>query len=220
MIEIIHSNSRLFFPGIIEKRNSFQPEAQPLEEADGTFLLQQLPWCVTVEEKILKKQDLKARSILMMTLPSEIITPERELNLNFKNLPTEWEVKRRCNPTQTQCSQKNLAFVSCHSSTNDGKLANVHVSTGSFSLKKTSNAPIIEDWFLILDEDETVVLRIPYVSKANKLITIQTILGQTTTGKESSNPFMAGSLPKTISPMIHISQEVILLKEERTVCNL
>ncbi|GJX27706.1 putative ribonuclease H-like domain-containing protein [Tanacetum coccineum] len=41
--------------------------------------------------------------------------------------------------------------------------------------------------------------------------------GQTTTGKESSNPFMAGSLPKTISPMIHISQEVILLKEERTV---
>ncbi|GJX23354.1 hypothetical protein Tco_0227799 [Tanacetum coccineum] len=41
--------------------------------------------------------------------------------------------------------------------------------------------------------------------------------GQTATGKESSNPFMAGSLPKTISSMIHISQEVILLKEERTV---
>ncbi|GJX89470.1 ribonuclease H-like domain-containing protein [Tanacetum coccineum] len=40
---------------------------------------------------------------------------------------------------------------------------------------------------------------------------------QTETGKESSNPFMAGSLPKTISPMIHISQEVILLKEEKTV---
>ncbi|GJZ45392.1 putative ribonuclease H-like domain-containing protein [Tanacetum coccineum] len=39
--------------------------------------------------------------------------------------------------------------------------------------------------------------------------------GQTATGEESSNPFMAGSLPKTISPMIHISQEVILLKEER-----
>ncbi|GKD12402.1 hypothetical protein Tco_1196809, partial [Tanacetum coccineum] len=29
-----------------------------------------------------------------------------------------------------------------------------------------------------------------------------TIPRQTTTGKESSNPFMAGSLPKTISPMI------------------
>ncbi|GJR33474.1 hypothetical protein Tco_1209158 [Tanacetum coccineum] len=31
--------------------------------------------------------------------------------------------------------------------------------------------------------------------------------GQTATGKESSNPFMAGSLPKTISPMIHLSQK-------------
>ncbi|GJX47699.1 hypothetical protein Tco_0272889 [Tanacetum coccineum] len=33
------------------------------------------------------------------------------------------------------------------------------------------------------------------------------IPGQTTTTKESSNPFMAGSLPKTISPMIHLSQK-------------
>ncbi|GKA73721.1 hypothetical protein Tco_0780023 [Tanacetum coccineum] len=48
------------------------------------------------------------------------------------------------------------------------------------------------------------------------LVQDQTVLGRTATGKESSNPFMAGSLPKTISSMIHISQEVILLKEERT----
>ncbi|GKC51285.1 hypothetical protein Tco_1074030 [Tanacetum coccineum] len=34
------------------------------------------------------------------------------------------------------------------------------------------------------------------------------IPGQTATGKESSNPFMAGSLPKTISPMIHLSQKL------------
>ncbi|GJX61650.1 hypothetical protein Tco_0294550, partial [Tanacetum coccineum] len=40
--------------------------------------------------------------------------------------------------------------------------------------------------------------------------------GQTTTGKESSNPFMAGSLPKTISPMIHLSQKVTHLEVERT----
>ncbi|GJW58866.1 hypothetical protein Tco_0105597 [Tanacetum coccineum] len=40
--------------------------------------------------------------------------------------------------------------------------------------------------------------------------------GQTATGKESSNLFMAGSLPKTISPMIHLSQEVILLDVKRT----
>ncbi|GJT24456.1 hypothetical protein Tco_0894393 [Tanacetum coccineum] len=62
------------------------------------------------------------------------------------------------------------------------------------------------------------VLNSPYFMVKSWLVQDQTVLGQTTTGKESSNPFMAGSLPKTISPMIHISQEVILLKEERTVC--
>ncbi|GKE60729.1 hypothetical protein Tco_1511096, partial [Tanacetum coccineum] len=64
------------------------------------------------------------------------------------------------------------------------------------------------------------VLNSPYFMVKSWLVQDQTVLGQTATGKESSNPFMAGSLPKTISPMIHISQEVILLKEERTVCNL
>ncbi|GJT55111.1 hypothetical protein Tco_0990165 [Tanacetum coccineum] len=61
------------------------------------------------------------------------------------------------------------------------------------------------------------VLNSPYFMVKSWLVQDQTVLGQTATGKESSNPFMAGSLPKTISPMIHISQEVILLKEERTV---
>ncbi|GJX03981.1 ribonuclease H-like domain-containing protein [Tanacetum coccineum] len=61
------------------------------------------------------------------------------------------------------------------------------------------------------------VLNSPYFMVKSWLVQDQTVLGQTATGKESSNPFMAGSLPKTISLMIHISQEVILLKEERTV---
>ncbi|GKA62227.1 putative ribonuclease H-like domain-containing protein [Tanacetum coccineum] len=62
-----------------------------------------------------------------------------------------------------------------------------------------------------------VVLNSPYFMVKSWLVHDQTVLGQTTTGKEFSNPFMAGSLPKTISPMIHISQEVVLLKEERTI---
>ncbi|GKB90468.1 hypothetical protein Tco_0962740 [Tanacetum coccineum] len=61
-----------------------------------------------------------------------------------------------------------------------------------------------------------MVLNSPYFMVKSWLVQEQTVLGQTATGKESSNPFMAGSLPKTMSPMIHISQEVILLKEERT----
>ncbi|GKB77231.1 ribonuclease H-like domain-containing protein [Tanacetum coccineum] len=60
------------------------------------------------------------------------------------------------------------------------------------------------------------VLNSPYFMVKSWLVQDQTVLGQTATGKESSNPFMAGSLPKTMSPMIHISQEAVLLKEERT----
>ncbi|GJZ41820.1 hypothetical protein Tco_0588706 [Tanacetum coccineum] len=56
---------------IIEEGNSFKPVAQTTREADGTSTTT-IPGAVTVEDKILKKQDLKARSILMKTLPSHI----------------------------------------------------------------------------------------------------------------------------------------------------
>ncbi|GKB12507.1 hypothetical protein Tco_0846430, partial [Tanacetum coccineum] len=53
---------------IIEEGISFKPVVQTTREADGTSITT-IPGAVTVEEKILKKNDLKARSILMMTLP-------------------------------------------------------------------------------------------------------------------------------------------------------
>ncbi|GJV34686.1 ribonuclease H-like domain-containing protein [Tanacetum coccineum] len=212
-----------------EEGNSFKPVVQTTREADGTSNTT-IPGAVTIEEKILKKNDLKARSILMMTLLSEhlltfnkhkdakslfeaiearfggneatkktqktllkqmyetfsassselldsifnrlqkivspltilgeIITPE-ELNLKFvRSLPIEWgmhvvvwrnksdlgsisfddlynnfkivepEVKRSITSSSNSVFQ-NLAFVSGHSSTNDGNTASVHVSTGS-----------------------------------------------------------------------------------------
>ncbi|GKD70049.1 hypothetical protein Tco_1324139 [Tanacetum coccineum] len=55
---------------IIEDGNSFKPVAQTTTNVDGTSTSTILG-VVTVEEKIQKKNDLKARSILMMTLPSE-----------------------------------------------------------------------------------------------------------------------------------------------------
>ncbi|GJS96716.1 hypothetical protein Tco_0803684 [Tanacetum coccineum] len=106
----------------------------------------------------------------------------------------------------------------------------------SKEVKKTSDAPIIEDWVSDCDEDETVVKRFdkflwgnkglklpvkptaywawrPKIKMINHVykntgscISLATP-GQTATGKESSNPFMAGSLPKTISPMIHLCQK-------------
>ncbi|GJT11956.1 hypothetical protein Tco_0858998 [Tanacetum coccineum] len=87
----------------------------PLLKQDGTSTTT-IPGAVTAEQKILKKNDLKARSILMMTLLSEIITLE-ELNLKFlRSLPAEWG----------------------HSSTNDVNTANVHVSNGSTPVSTAS----------------------------------------------------------------------------------
>ncbi|GJR81346.1 hypothetical protein Tco_0152131 [Tanacetum coccineum] len=55
---------------IIEDGNSFKPVARTTTNADGTST-STIPGAVTVEEKIQKKNDLKAQSILMRTLPSE-----------------------------------------------------------------------------------------------------------------------------------------------------
>ncbi|GJR54296.1 ribonuclease H-like domain-containing protein [Tanacetum coccineum] len=55
---------------IIEDDNSFKPVARTTTNPDGTST-STIPGTVTAEEKIQKKNDLKARSILMMTLPSE-----------------------------------------------------------------------------------------------------------------------------------------------------
>ncbi|GJS82107.1 putative ribonuclease H-like domain-containing protein [Tanacetum coccineum] len=105
--------------------------------------------------------------ISQLTILGEIITPE-ELNLKFlRSLPTEWgmhvvvwrnksdlgsisfddlynnfkivepEVKRSVTSSSNSGSQ-NLAFVSGHSSTNDGNTANVHVSTGSTPVSTAS----------------------------------------------------------------------------------
>ncbi|GKC02602.1 hypothetical protein Tco_0994212 [Tanacetum coccineum] len=55
---------------IIEEGNSFKPVARTTTNEDGTSTTT-IHGAVTAEQKILKKNDLKARSILMMTLPSE-----------------------------------------------------------------------------------------------------------------------------------------------------
>ncbi|GJZ40578.1 hypothetical protein Tco_0587464 [Tanacetum coccineum] len=55
---------------IIEEGNSFKPVARTTTNEDGTSTTT-IPGVVTAEQKILKKNDLKAQSILMMTLPSE-----------------------------------------------------------------------------------------------------------------------------------------------------
>ncbi|GKB25971.1 ribonuclease H-like domain-containing protein, partial [Tanacetum coccineum] len=55
---------------VIENGNSFKPVAQTTTNADGTST-SLIPGPITTEEKAQKKNDVKARSMLLMTLPNE-----------------------------------------------------------------------------------------------------------------------------------------------------
>ncbi|GJT57777.1 putative ribonuclease H-like domain-containing protein [Tanacetum coccineum] len=55
---------------VIENGNSFNPVARTTTNADGTFT-STIPGPVTTEEKAQKKNDVKARSMLLMELPNE-----------------------------------------------------------------------------------------------------------------------------------------------------
>ncbi|GKA60739.1 hypothetical protein Tco_0760146 [Tanacetum coccineum] len=70
-LENIQNNSLAKLPLLKqEEGNSFKPVARTTINEDGTSTTTILS-VVTAEQKILKNNDLKARSILMMTLPSE-----------------------------------------------------------------------------------------------------------------------------------------------------
>ncbi|GKC90041.1 ribonuclease H-like domain-containing protein, partial [Tanacetum coccineum] len=55
---------------VIENGNSFKPAAKTTTNADGTSTTL-IPGLVTTEEKVQKKNDMKARSMLLMALPNE-----------------------------------------------------------------------------------------------------------------------------------------------------
>ncbi|GJV74240.1 putative ribonuclease H-like domain-containing protein [Tanacetum coccineum] len=55
---------------VIENGNSFKPASQTTTNADGTST-SLIPGLVTTEEKVQNKNDVKARSMLLMTLPNE-----------------------------------------------------------------------------------------------------------------------------------------------------
>ncbi|GKB87777.1 hypothetical protein Tco_0960049 [Tanacetum coccineum] len=55
---------------VIENGNSFKPAAQTTTNAEGTSTTL-IPGHVTADEKVQKKNDMKARSMLLMALPNE-----------------------------------------------------------------------------------------------------------------------------------------------------
>ncbi|GJY61044.1 putative ribonuclease H-like domain-containing protein [Tanacetum coccineum] len=58
--------------GVIDNGNSFKPTARTTTNADGTST-SMIPGTVTTEEKTQKKNDVKARSMLLMELPNEYL---------------------------------------------------------------------------------------------------------------------------------------------------
>ncbi|GKC29279.1 hypothetical protein Tco_1036573 [Tanacetum coccineum] len=86
-----------------------------------------IPGAVTDEEKILKKNDLKARSILMMTLPKYVGNEAQEGLKDSKKLMYE-----------TFSASSSESLDSIFNSTNDVNTTNVHVSTSSTPVSTAS----------------------------------------------------------------------------------
>ncbi|GJX22893.1 hypothetical protein Tco_0227338 [Tanacetum coccineum] len=88
---------------VIENGNLFKPAAQTTTNVEGTSTTL-IPGPVTADEKIQKKNDVKARSMLLMALPNEHLLTfnyqlailgenisQEDLNLKFlRSLPSEW----------------------------------------------------------------------------------------------------------------------------------
>ncbi|GJX34328.1 hypothetical protein Tco_0245885 [Tanacetum coccineum] len=90
---------------IIENGNSFNPVARTTTNADGTST-STIPGHVTTEEKVQKKNDVKARSMLLMALPNE-----HQLTFNqYKDAKTLFEAiqTRFGGNDATKKSQKTL----------------------------------------------------------------------------------------------------------------
>ncbi|GKE80016.1 hypothetical protein Tco_1550016, partial [Tanacetum coccineum] len=82
----ILSNSRLYSMRLIENDNSFNPVSRTTTNENGTSS-STIPGPVTTKEKVQKKNDVKARSMLLMALPNE-----HQLTFNqYKDVKTLFE---------------------------------------------------------------------------------------------------------------------------------
>nr|GEY84294.1 hypothetical protein [Tanacetum cinerariifolium] len=122
---------------VIENENSFNPVPRTTVNADGTST-STIPGLVTTEEKAQKKNDVKARSILLAEWNTHVVVWRNKADLdtmsfddlynNFKIV--EQEVKRTVTTSSSSGSQ-NMAFLSSPGSTNEIDTANIQVSNVS-----------------------------------------------------------------------------------------
>ncbi|GJV23411.1 hypothetical protein Tco_1376106 [Tanacetum coccineum] len=112
-----------------ENGNSFKPAAQTTTNADGTST-SLIPGPVTTEEKVQKKIDVKARSMLLMTLPNEHLMTFNQ----YKDAKTLFAAiqKRFGGNEATKKTQKTLFLTGFRRFTNEVNTA-YGVSTANLS---------------------------------------------------------------------------------------
>ncbi|GJT40315.1 hypothetical protein Tco_0940180 [Tanacetum coccineum] len=110
---------------VIEYGNSFKPVARTTTNADGTST-STIPGPVTTEEKAQKKNDVKARSILLMALPNEhqlTFNQYKDAKTLFEAIQARFGVNETTKKTQntllkqmyenfSASSQESLDFIS------------------------------------------------------------------------------------------------------------
>nr|GEX77620.1 argonaute/Dicer protein, PAZ [Tanacetum cinerariifolium] len=159
----------------------------------------------TIEQKLARKNELKARGTLLMALPDK-----HQLKFNkhkdAKSLMKAME-KRFGGNTETKKVQKTLLKQQFKnfSGSNSKSLDQIHdrlqklvsqleIHGKQMAFGKDSLNPLMAD-----NLPKIVWFSTHHINCMKSwLVQKQTALGQTATGKESSNSFMAGSLPKTI----------------------
>ncbi|GKC96837.1 ribonuclease H-like domain-containing protein, partial [Tanacetum coccineum] len=151
---------------VIENGNSWVPiPVTAPESGPSTTLKMTVP--STAEEKICKKNDVKAQSLLLMALPNEhqltfnqyvdaqsmhqklvsrlailgVVTPLKDLNVKFlRRLPSEWDTHKVKRTVAANNDDMNMAFLttSSSSSTNTINTVNTGVSTGTTKVNTAS----------------------------------------------------------------------------------
>ncbi|GJZ14650.1 putative ribonuclease H-like domain-containing protein [Tanacetum coccineum] len=147
---------RILKQGCIENGNSFKPTAQTTTNADGTST-SLIPGPVTTKEKVQKKNDVKARNMLLMALPNEhliIINQYKDAKTLFAAIQTRFGANEATKKTQktllkkitasSSSSSQHMAFVSSPIITNEVNTtygvstANTQVSPASTQVSTAS----------------------------------------------------------------------------------
>ncbi|GJU01039.1 hypothetical protein Tco_1111377 [Tanacetum coccineum] len=134
-----------------ENGNSFEPAAQTTINVDGTST-SLIPGPVTTEEKVQKKNDVKARSMLLMALPNEYLmtfNQYKDAKTLFAAIQTRFSGFRRLNKTDLDTMSfddlyNNFKIVeqevkgTASSSSSSISTTNTQVSTASTQVSTTN----------------------------------------------------------------------------------